>query len=122
MSGTDPVDLLTEATRFYNSGQLGKALTIVDEALAQAAAQKHAVLVGTMIQKAGWLRELGQADHASEVLSAAEGELQKREPGGGGFEWSSLRLEQAHLAQLRGDLTAAESLLSTAETLARESP
>ena len=121
MSEPDPVELLTEATRFYTSGQLGKALTVVDEALKQASAQKHGVLVGAMIQKAGWLREAGQAAQASEVLSAAEEELQKRAPGGGGFEWSSLRLEQAHLAQLRGDLTAAESLLTKAEALARES-
>jgi CHAT domain-containing protein/TolA-binding protein len=122
VSTRDPVELLGEATELYAGGQLGRALTVVDEALRQASAQQHRILPSAMIQKAGWLREAGQTAPAAALLAAAEQELQRSDQGGASFEWSGLRTEQAALSQLGGDYIEAESLLAAAEALAREGP
>ena len=70
---------------------------------------------GPLIQKAGWLRELGRSDEARSALREAE--VVCHEMAANLAPMADLRMEQGIVARQAGDLAEAEAFLRQARTL-----
>ena len=110
---------LRKATEHQLAGETETALRMLDELEQLARDTSHATLAPILIQKAGWLRELGRLDEARPSLQEAES-LIGAPSGMKGF-MPSLLMEQGHVARRASDFSHAESLLKEAQTLAKGS-
>lgn len=114
-------DLFAQASHVYLSGDVGRALRILDEAIA-AAPEGDPIGPFLLIQKVGWLRESGHPEQSAEVLAEAGRELERLPRAGNETQWASVRMEQGMAAHNRGDFATAEALLTEAEGFASKSP
>ena len=114
-------DLFIQASQAYLGGNIGRALTVLDEALA-AAPEGDPVVTFLLVQKVGWLRESGHPGESARALAEVTRELERLPQAGNETQWSSVRMEQGMAAHKRGDFTDAEALLAEAEELAKKSP
>ena len=123
MAGRDQEsqDLFVQADRAYLGGNIGRALEVLDQALA-AAPEGDPMRAFLLVQKVGWLRESGHPEESAETLAEVTRELEQLPPAGNETQWSSVRMEQGMAAHKRGDFTDADTLLAEAEELAKESP
>jgi tetratricopeptide (TPR) repeat protein len=110
-------DGLAEATRRQIAGESPAAIQILEKLETVARAAKHPGLAYLLIQKAGWLRELGRKKEANTALDEAESVCQAMPPKTAPFP--GLRMEQGIVARQAGDLPKAESLLREARDLAK---
>jgi tetratricopeptide (TPR) repeat protein len=115
-------DLFQQASSVYQSGDIRQALQLLDEAIASLPVGDTDLRPFLLLQKAGWLRESGNAQAGAKTLEAVARELVQHPGSGHETEWSALRMEQGLVAQLRRDLEAAEALFAEAATLAKQSP
>jgi tetratricopeptide (TPR) repeat protein len=113
-------DGLTKATRCYTAGDLQAAIQILENLEVLARPPKDQGLALILIQKAGWLREMGRTKEASSALDEAESLCLTMPPER--IALSALRMEQGIVARQSGDLKKAESLLNNAQDLAMGSP
>lgn len=114
-------DELSAAAARYDQGDIGGALDILDRVRAEAARTGDRELVFvTSLQKAGWLRDAGRMAEAATALRESETYAADLPREGHEALWSSLLMEQALVAQRRGDFATADTLLSDAEDMARQ--
>ena len=105
---------LAEATRHQFTGETATALQMLEELERLVRLARHKSLPMILIQKAGWLRELGRPEEAKAALGEADthsGDLPE-------LMLPNLRMEQAIVARQAGDLKRAESLLDEARSKA----
>lgn len=123
MAGGDQTgqDLFVQASDAYLGGNIGRAVEILDEAIA-AAPGGDPILAFLLVQKVGWLRESGHPEESAEALAGVTRELERLPRAGNETQWASVRMEQGMAAHKRGDFTGAEALLAEAQELAKESP
>ncbi len=124
MSGRDLDDKigdgLARATQRQFAGDTDAAIGILEDLEKLARPSKNPGLAYVLIQKAGWLRELGRIKEAQSALDEAES-LSHELPAAD-FPLPGLRMEQGIVARRAGDLPKAESFLKDARRLAMGSP
>jgi CHAT domain-containing protein/tetratricopeptide (TPR) repeat protein len=98
---------LAEATRHQFKGETAAALRMLEELESLARPAHHKSLPIILIQKAGWLRELGRTEEAKAALGEADAHSDQLPE----LMLPNLRMEQAIVARQTGDLKRAESLL-----------
>jgi CHAT domain-containing protein/tetratricopeptide (TPR) repeat protein len=111
---------LAEATRRWFAGESDSAIRILEQLEGLARPGKHQGLAFVLIQKAGWLRELGRLNDARLALDEAE-VLCAAMPAEVA-PVCGLRMEQGIVARQAGDLPKAEAMLKDAQRLAMGSP
>jgi CHAT domain-containing protein/tetratricopeptide (TPR) repeat protein len=117
VSGTKLDDMvaagLGEATRRQLAGETDRAISMLESVESMARPAKHPGLPFVLIQKAGWLRELGRSEQAKAALDEAESFCKTMPPEMAPI--AGLRMEQGIVARQSGDLNKAERLLLDAQ-------
>lgn len=113
-------DDLALATQRQFAGDTKAAIQILEHLEELARPTKHPGLGYVLIQKAGWLRELGRLKEAESALDEAESIC--RDMPAAIAPLPGLRMEQGVVARQAGDLPKAESLLKDAQSLVVGSP
>ena len=113
-------DGLEQATRHQLAGETETALLILEKLENLTRPVQNPGLAYVLIQKSGWLRELGRIGDAKAALQEAEEVCQGMPRGQAPL--SSLRMEQGIVARRAGDAAGAEILLKEAQGLAAGSP
>src|ERR1700682_3062592 len=116
-------DQLADATRRYFAGDVTGAIRMLDVAEEAARAipdvQQLAVALS---QKAGWLREIGDATRAATALSEADDQLGHLEDPFHAMVLAFVRMEKGIVARRAGELDTAQALLREAEEAAEGTP
>jgi len=107
---------LVGATQRQFAGESEAAIQTLENLEAMARPAKHPGLAYILIQKAGWLRELGRTKEARSALDEAESVCRTMPPKIAPLP--GLRMEQGIVARQAGALPKAESLLREAKDLA----
>ncbi len=111
---------LSKATQLQLRGETQASIDMLDELEARARQSGHRTLAYILIQKAGWLRELGRREEAKSALEGAESAClaipAQFSP------LAALRMEQGIVARQAGDLVKAESVLNEAQKLVDGTP
>ena len=110
---------MAAATQSYRAGDAELAIQMLEYLESMTRPANHPGLAYALIQRAGWLRELGRSDEAKDALSEAEEVCKKLPPDLAPIP--SLKMEQGIVARQAGDLGKAEDLLIEAQTLVRGS-
>lgn len=111
---------LEVATQRYRAGETETAIQMLEYLESLTRPTNHPGLAYALIQRAGWLRELGRSNEAKAALQEAE-EVCKRLPAAVA-PFPALRMEQGIVARQAGDLPRAEALLNEAVALVKGSP
>ena len=117
---------LARANAAYLAGDLPGALEELERAERHARAaddeRSWVTLLAVLVQWAGYLREMGRAEEARQLLARAEAELGRVPSELRALALVPLRLEQGIVAVTAGQLTRAEELLREAQAEARKQP
>jgi len=111
---------LEAATRSYRAGDTETAIQMLEYLESLARPNNHPGLAYALIQRAGWLRELGRPNEARAALQEAEESSRKLPPAIAPVP--ALKMEQGIVARQAGDLPRAEALLDEARELVKGSP
>ena len=111
---------LAAATQSYKSGDVETAIQMIEYLETLTRPSNHPGLAYALIQRAGWLRELGRSDEAKVSLSEAEEVCTKLPPAVAPI--AGLKMEQGIVARQAGELGKAEAFLNEAQELVQGSP
>ncbi len=121
MSADPGMQAFVHATQLYFRGDLRAALDELSKAEQLAlAGRNEGLLAGILIQRASWLRERGQTDERSAVLTQIDQLVPLLKDDDRNMALTFLRLEQAIEASRAANFDKAEKLLCEAETEARK--